>query len=394
MSEADLGSAPADAAPVVAPVANVDISVAKTPNSAVDRAMARFEKGETVDDGFTPAPKKDAETSTDKPAKAAKAEDSTATPSSDRNPDGTFKAKTADTQTPAKAPATTEQPTTQPKPQTPASDAPARFASDPEAKAAWAQLPEPVKAATSRVIREVEQGIEKYRADATTYTETFKPFVEMAQRSKIDPAQQLAQYVNIDMMLAKDFDAGISQIFKNSGKDVRAWAAQITGQPAPAVVPQDQIIAALKDELAQIKQNLGGVTQTIEQQRSAGITQSLEGFVAKLPDADRALFTELDAEIAAHLRDPGTTLEQAFQRAKQEDADRYTRRYGGAVQPAPAEAQTLEPDRTAQTRKAELSIHGAPGTGSDPVTRRTPNSQPRKSPDDAIDRAMRNMGLA
>lgn len=405
MSEADLGSAPADAAPVVAPIANVDTTVAKTPNSAVDRAMARLEKGETVDDGTAPTRKEPTadKPAADKAAKPDKADEKAAPPSDNRNADGTFKAKATDTATQpaAKTAPTTEPSKDAPKAQTPASDAPARFASDPEAKAAWATTPEPVKAAVQRTIREMEQGIEQHRGDAQAYRDTYKPFDEMAKRSNLDPAKTMANYVSIDMLLTKDFNAGIAQIFKNKGQDVKAWAAQIaSGQDAPQPSAQEQTIAELRNEIAQLKQGFDGVSQTMQRQRDGQISQSLEGYIATLEDADKALFNELDAEIAANLQaDPSTTLAAAFAKAKKDDSDRYARRYGAqtSVATVPADnaaAQTRDPDPAPQTRKGDFSIHGAPGSGSDPAPRKGPNATPRKSPDDAIERAMRSMGLA
>ena len=374
--------APADTPAIVETPSNVPEPLTEaTPRNAIDRA---FEAVEKANPDVPAKPDKAAEES--KPVEGER----------ERNPDGTFKAKD---------PATARQPAQEtakgdPAPVDPAkvvsphSEAPARFASDPEAKAAWAQLPEPVKAATARVIREVEQGIEKYRADATTYTETFKPYVEMAKRSNIDPAAQLAQYVNIDMMLAKDFDAGIAQIFKNTGKDVRAWAAQIAGQPAPTPVPQDQIIAELRNEIANLKQGYQSVDQTLKSQQSNQIGQTLEQWTSKLSAEDQTLFTELDAEIAAHLRDPSTTLADAFAKAKADAQARYSRMFGTApaseaTTPAtPAAAQTRTPDLAAQTRAGQLQISGAPGGGANPASRKTPSS-----PREALDSAFASLGL-
>jgi hypothetical protein len=352
----------ADTAPAPAAAEPSAPKVEVTPRNAIDRAFAAVEKQGEPDKLATPAP-----------APAGERE---------RNPDGTFK--------PAAAPVAATPPATEaPKPvQTPAGDAPSRFSAD--AKAAWKDAPEPVRAEVARMERELTQGIETYRADAKAYSDTYKPFAEMAARSNLDASATLANYVNIDMLLAKDFGAGIAQIFKNKGQDVRAWAAQLAGQPAPTPQPQDQTIAELRAELATIKHSLGGVSQTVEQQRSEGINRSLEGYVASLPEADQKLFNELDAEIAAHLRDPGSTLADAFARAKQDAEARYTRMFGPRPTPAPSPspapaAPTPDP---AQTRPGNLQISGAPGTGSNPATRKTPSS-----PRAAVDSAFAQLGI-
>ena len=336
-----------------------------TPRGAIDRAFDAVEKSEPVQ-------------AKEKPAEKVQ---EVAPVASDRNPDGTFKAKDPNAAPAEAKEAAPVDPTAvdATKEQTPAGDAPTRFS--PDAKAEWAKTPEPVKAEVSRAIRELEQGIEKYRGDATVYNDTFKPFVDMAINSRLDPKATLQNYVGIDMLLAKDFDAGIRQIFQNKGQSVEAWVAKLTGTPQ---APQDQTITELRNELAQLKNSLGGVTQTIEQQRTQGINQSLEGFMTAMPEADRALFNELDAEIAAYLRDPSMTLADAFAKAKADDEARYTRRYGQRASSAPAPAPAApSPAPTPQKLPGSLSINGAPSSGSDPASRKTPSS-PRAALDDAF----------
>jgi uncharacterized protein YukE len=349
--------------------------VESTPRGAIDRAFDAVEK-------IDAAPVKD------KPAEKVQEVAPVATEGErERNPDGTFKAKD-----PAAAPAEVKE---APKPdatavdttkeQTPAGDAPTRFS--PDAKAEWAKVPEPVKAEVNRAIRELEGGIEKYRADATVYNDTFRPFVDLAKQSNVDPKATLSQYVGIDMLLNKDFDAGIRQIFQNKGASLQEWIAKQTGQPA---APQDQTIAELRQEIAQLRQGFDGVSQTIKQQQDQGINQSLEGFTATLPEADKLLFQELDVEIAAYLRDPSTTLADAFAKAKADDEARYTRRYGSRASSAPAPAVPTPPAPAPkpQTLPGSLSINGAPSSGSDPASRKTPSS-----PREAIDSAFASIGL-
>jgi hypothetical protein len=350
-----------------------------TPRNAIDRAFEAVEKA-------NPAAK------VEKAAEAAPVAD---TGERERNPDGTFKAKETAAQPAPEAQQPEAAAAEQKAKPGPHSEAPARFASDPEAKAAWDKVPDAVKAATHRMVRELEQGIETYRGDAKAYQDTFKPFVEMARRSGVDEAKTLANYVNIDMLLAKDFNAGIAQIFKNKGQDLKAWAAQIaTGEQAPQPSQQDQIIADLRRELADLKQGFTGVRARVEQQSSAEIGRSLEGFVAALPEADRALFDELDQEIAAHLQaDRSLTLTAAFAKAKSDAQARYARMFGTApasdANPvASAAAQTRVPDPAPQTRNGQLQVSGAPGSGSNPASRKAPSSTR-----EALDRAFADIGL-
>lgn len=379
MAEDLTGGAPAPAEPVAvaespaaAPAPSAEPAAPKvepTPRSAIDRAFDAVEKA-------NPEP--------GKPAPVA-ATPAAPTGERERNPDGTFKAIEAAAAVPADKPAGTEAPKPVQTPPVTKLEAPARFSAD--AKAVWATVPDPVKFEINRLEREAAAGIETYKADATQFRETFKPFAEMAARSNLDPSKTLANYVSLDMLLAKDFTAGIEQIFKNKGQDVRAWAAQIAGQPAPAVVPQDQTIAELRKEINDLKQGFGGVQKTIETQRGENINRSLEGFVSSLPEADQKLFNELDAEIAAHLRDPGTTLSDAFARARQDAEARYTRMFGARASEAPTPAVVQPTPAAAQTRP-NLQISGAPGSGSDPARRATPSS-----PRAAVDQAFATLGI-
>ncbi len=361
-------AAPAEASVIVETPSNVPEPITETtPRGAIDRAFDAVEKANPDD----------------KPAPVAPTIEQP--DSRERNADGTFKARDGSA---APAP-TAEVPTGEPVPVDPskvipaAGDAPARFS--PDAKAAWKDAPEPVKAEVARMERELTQGLETYRADATQFRETFKPFVDMAARSQVDPAATLANYVNVDMLLAKDFNAGIAQIFKNKGQDVRAWAAEIAGQPAPTPVPQDQIIAELKGEIARLNQGFNGVSETIKSQQSQQIGQSIESWTSKLSAEDQTLFTELDKEIAGYLADPSTTLADAFAKAKQDAEQRYARMYGprASTVPVPAPTPAPAPDLAAQTRAGQLQISGGPGSGSNPASRKTPSS-PRAALDDAF----------
>lgn len=329
-----------------------------TPRGAIDRAFASLEEG-------------------GEPEKAATGERS-------RNPDGTFAPKgTAESQ--PKPVAGDEQPKaeTQPKPQAAIGDAPERFKSDREAMAAWAATPEAVKAATHRALREAEQGIEKYRGAASRYDQVWRPFEELALASRMDPAQTLKGYVQIDQLLSQDFNKGIAAIFQRAGKDPKAWVAELSGQAPPAQDAKDTVIAELRNEIMGLKQAVSGIHGTVQETKQANIGQALDGYVGSLSQGDQALFEELDTEIAAELNaDPGSTLAQAFERAKNKASEKYTRMFG-----APQAAQTREPP-PAQTGKGNLQITGAPGPGSDPAVRKTPSSARA-----ALDSAFAQVGL-
>lgn len=365
-------SAPADTTTAAAPEASADL------RSAIDRAFETIEASEGGNDTHEPDT-----TVAETPSDGGR----------ERNPDGTFKAKeqVAETVTEQQKPVDDKPATTE------AVDAPPGF--DPEAKAAWAATPEPVKGAVNRRFRELEAGITQYKGDATRFHQVYRPFDELAARSNIDPVQALQGYVDIDIMLAKDFGAGIDMIFKRAGTDPKAWAAQIMGQQPPAgqqADPRDKTITELRDHIQRLEQGVGGITKTLEQQRTEQIGNQLTSYIGSLPEADRALFKELDGDIAAILSsDPQITLTDAFAKAKGDAQAKYQRMFGTASNAAP---QTTPPSARAQTptpgtggsnpRKGQLSVTGSPGPGQSTEVRRVPSS-----PREALDNAFSTLGL-
>lgn len=349
------GGAPAPAEDTAAPEIQVTETpkAEPTPRGAIDRA---FEALEVQDKA------------TDKPDAATEEKPKEAVTDRPRNPDGTF-AKAED--------GAPEQVKTETKPEEKTAgitEAPSRFS--PDAKAAWADVPDAVKGEVHRALREAEQGIDKYKNDATRYGQVWKPFEDMAEASQLDAVATLKGYVQIDQLLAHDFDKGLQAIFDKKGMSPKEWAAKVVGQPADqAGVAQDRVVSELRQEIGNLKQQLGQIGGTVEQQRTQGIDQQLSAFTTSLPETDRTLFNELDKEIAAELQaDPGVTLAQAFERAKQNAEARYTKLFGVRAAPTPAGPQTPAPDPAAQTRKGQLSVTGAPGTGSNPDTRQPPSS--------------------
>lgn len=363
-------AAPAEAPAIVeTPEVETEAPAAEhSPRGAIDRA---FDKVDAQD-------------------KAEPATEGGETPKSDRqrNPDGTFAAKQADDapQTPQDAKPDAKATEAPDKAQTPLGEAPSRFSAD--AKAAWATVPDPVKGEVHRALREAEQGIEKYKGEASRYEQVWKPFEDLATRSNMDPAKTLQGYVQLDTLLSQDFDKGIGAIFQRAGQDPKAWAAKVSGETQAEPNAQDRVVGELRQQINELQQELRGIGGTVRETQQANIGQSLAQFQNALPEADQKLFLELDAEIAAELQEPSVTLEQAFQHAKQKATERYNRLFGQPqTQPTPTPSPAAVQTREANP-KATLSVTGAPGAGSDPVSRKTPSS-----PRAALDRAFAEFGL-
>ncbi len=373
-----------------APAETTTTETSTDARSAIDRAFdSVFDASET---GAAPAEAGEQQQTTDTTAAT--------TTERERNPDGTFKGKDA-------AAATTTDPaaaTTATAPDM--GEAPAGF--DPEAKAAWGQTPDPVKGAVTRRLRELESGLERYRGDAQTYNNVFKPFVDIAQRANADPAATLRTYVQIDDALARDFDTGISLIFQRAGIDPRQWAAAVAGQPPQAgqqqpgaADPRDKTITELRQQISRLERGVGGITQTLAEQQTNALNNQLSGYVATLSDGDKTLFKELDGEIAAILQsDQQITLTDAFAKAKADAQARFQRIFGAAPSngAAPLPTTTATTTATAQTRtagtsgsdprKGQLSVTGAPGRGQSTTTKAVPPSARA-----AIDDAFATLGL-
>lgn len=273
-----------------------------------------------------------------------------------RAPDGKFAPKEAQ-EAAAEAQAEPEAPK-QPQPM---DEAPARFSAD--AKAAWAAASPAVRGEVHRMTRELEQGIEKYRAQV----EPVRQFIERAGSPEAF-AQAVQSYVAAEDMLRQDPIRGLDNVCKAMGTTLRDVAAQVMGQPAPE---KDAVIEELRRELRAVQSQVGTVAQTFEQQRQQALVGSVTQFAASHPR-----FDELSGEIARMLKTGyASDLEDAYAKAER-------------LNPAPAPAASAAPPPAPQTRKSALSVNGAPSSGSNPATR-----QRSATTGDAIARAFEQVGI-
>jgi len=295
----------------------------------------------------------------------------------ERNPDGTFKARTDDTA--AKPVVDTKQAskpedaaTADPTKATNFNEAPARFSAD--AKAQWATAPEAVRAEATRAIKELEGGIEQYR-------QTFEPYREFDKQLKTNGQtfkEVFDHYTGIEQLLAKSPLQGLDRICQNMGFSLREIAAHVMGQPADQqATQQESVIRELRQELAGLKQELGGVSTTIKSQQEKTVLTQIEQFAA-----DKPRFEELSHDIAFFIQSGrAKDLQEAYDLAERLNPAPQT------LAPAPAATAAQQAD-PAQTRKGQLSTTGAPSSGSNPANRKPPASAR-----DAIDRAFANVGI-
>jgi hypothetical protein len=279
----------------------------------------------------------------------------------------------------AKAPAATE---AKPAAEQPAKaadafhEAPSRFSAD--AKAAWAALPDAVKAETHRALRELEGGITKYKADAEAF-ESVRKFDELAKQSGTTMAAAMENYVGIEQLLAKDVVAGFGAIADNLGYDLVKIARHIVkstgGLPAEGEdgsepdggQQDDPRIAALQNKIAALEGQLTGISGHVQSQQHEATVAQVEAF-AKRPE--NARWGELENDILDILKGKGPYSVPANVQGIARVAEAY--KLASLIKPAPAAPVIAapaapNPDPAAQTRKASLSVTGAPGNGSDPA---------------------------
>lgn len=363
-------SAPAEPISTPEPSNTPEPILESTPRGAIDRAFASM--GDDL--------------SSDKPAdKPQAAPPAPAEGDRVRNADGTFAAKDplAPTAEVAKADTVEKPAIEQPITETLPGDAPARFS--PDAKALWATAPEPVKAEVLRMEREMTAGLEKYREDATAF-DSVREYDGMAKQYGTDLKSALDRYVAFDKALNDNPIQGLLSICADKGLNPREVAAAIMGQELPPAEQQtaqsERVINDLRNEIAGLKQGLTGI-------QTGSVNQTIAGFVNGLPEADQPLFEELGNNIAALIKQ-GHDLPSAFAQAKEAERTRVQRlaTQFGFTAPIAAPAVPPAPDLTAQTQKGQLSVTGAPSSGSNPSNRKPPSS-----PRDALDRAFDTVGV-
>jgi hypothetical protein len=243
-----------------------------------------------------------------------------------------------------------------------------------EAKAAWKAAPPAIKADVHRAFSEMEQGIAKYRPDATRYQTEIAPYEQLAQQYGMDVKGVLADYEGMARTMATDPIKVFDTLAKRHGFTLPDLAAHVLNMDLDdAIAPVLDENKRLQAEVMELRKAQQGYTQ----QQSTQIQGFIAEFAVRNPRYD-----ELEPQIAAILRsglvtaqDPKTKLQEAYDMAAQ-------------LKPAPQVPAPQQTSRQAQTLKGQLSVTGAPGTGSDPARRKAPASTR-----DALDRAFDQFGI-
>jgi hypothetical protein len=257
---------------------------------------------------------------------------------------------------------------------------PARFSAD--AKAAWATAPEAVRAETHRALKELSDGLSQYQQ----VFEPLKPFYQLAQKFDTTVHETLERYVGLDFALVSNRPeerlGAIEKVLDYAGISPKEYAAFIMGQkPDEEQSQNDRTIRELRQELAELKNQMGGVSKSLQQRREDETLKQVEAFAEENPRLKELEFQKLVFRLlSTHMADD---LKSAFDMASR-------------LNPAPADstqttaastAATTRPN-AAQTRNGNLSITGGPGSGSNPAKRKAPSTA-RES----VDNAFASLGL-
>ena len=344
----------------------------------IEKAIAEAEAQDKARQKPKPEPKPKAE----KPEAKPDAEDDAPDPEDD----------TPDQPKDADKPADGDKPGEQPKKPTSFKDAPQRF--DEAARKEWEATPEGVRGAIHRVVRETEQGVEKYKPAAERYDSTFREFDDIAKQHGADPKQALQTYLRLDQRLRGDLIGGLAEIVETQGLrgqngqliTLRDVAASIMGQtPDQSASRQDSTIAQLRQQNDALAQQVAEIQRfTGEQQQSAHratIQSTWEGFVAQNPRA--ATLEEPMAEFLTRYPAPDIAPQERL-------ADAYA--YASAKHPDPTAAHTGTEPPLPQTQPRESnpagqkSVTGAPRGD-------IQKHQPQRSLDEDIAKALSDLGI-
>ena len=295
----------------------------------------------------------------------------------ERGPDGKFIAKDA-AETPEDGTPIVEEAVETPVEEQPVLDnfttAPDRFSQ--MGKDAWANAPQEVRAEVHRLANELETGLNEYKQKF----EPFKDFASQLEQSGQDFKSVIDHYTGIESKLKADPIGGLEQICNNMGFALNDVVAHLSGQtPDQSQQKQDATVRELRSEIATLKQELGGVSDTIKTQQDRAALEQVAEF-----SKDKPRFDELSNDIALFIQSGrATDLQSAY-----ELAERLNPAPAPVQQPKAEPAAQAAPDQKAQTLKGRKSIKGAPSSGSNPATRKPPSS-----PADAVDNAFAQIGI-
>lgn len=261
-----------------------------------------------------------------------------------------------------------------------AAEPPARFSAD--AKSAWADVPNTVRAETHRALKELNEGLSRYQA----MVEPLKPYQQLAEQHGTTVHDTLGRYVALDFaLLSKTADErmnAIASVLEYAGITPQDYAARIMSQkpPEPQASSGDETIRDLRQEITELRTQMGGMSKSLEQRVDDEISKQVSAFAAdnprlKEPELQRMIVRLLTGNLAQDLK---SAFDMAVRLSPEPASDPQV----------PASNAAVRKPASAPARNGNLSITGAPGSGSNPARRKTPQTA-RES----VDSAFASLGL-
>jgi len=237
-------------------------------------------------------------------------------------------------------------------------DPPARFL--PKEREAWANVPNVVKSAISRIAQEHDTEVSQYRESHDNWQKLSK-FDEMAKSHKTTVSDALERYTALDGLLQSQPLEAIRQILGTRGITPEQYAQHVMNNPeahrAPAApAAPDPAVRQMSGKVEQLEQTIN------EMRQEKAAAEIINPFRAANPRYD-----ELQDDIAFFLQSgkipaslsPQERLEAAYDMAVRINPT-------SAVETLqPREAPAAKTERPAKLDAGTKSIRGAP-TGQDP----------------------------
>jgi hypothetical protein len=232
----------------------------------------------------------------------------------------------------------------------------------------------------------MESGLGQYQR----FFEPLKPFYQLAETHETTVEDSLRRYVALDSVLASDDQArklsAIEHVLDYACMSPQEYAGLVAEAKTDAAPAQPSAEARqFKSELAEMRRLIGGVSATLRQSRESRLESEVGAAVAEFakdhPRLDEAEFTTTVTRLISNQM--ADNLESAYDMAE--------RLIPAAVAGAPPAASiaALPPKPADQTRKGQLSIAGAPVSGSNPAHRK-----PAATARESLDRAFADMGFS
>ncbi len=224
----------------------------------------------------------------------------------------------------------------------------------PDAKAEWSNLSPALKAAVIKRETEIANGGRQWSDEKRQYESVLAPVVELSSRYGVPPAEGLKRLVAANEFLMRDAPSAIAWLAQAHGVDL---AALVSNPPAPQ--PQDRsdpLVPQLTQKISTLEGQLNGFLQN----QTLGVVESF----AKANEHYAAVENDLLQLIPMIQQtkpglSPQEVLQEAYERAIWLNPEVRNRMITGQQTAAEQQRATTTQTKSAQAKKAAVSIKGS-----------------------------------